>query len=67
MAVREADNPVNSARIIHAMPGSDGPALGQPLVDWKMADKYQNLCNFEVEVKNIFMTIHRRLRGSQQY
>ena len=65
MAVREADNPVNNARPLHAMPRSGGPALTTD-VDWKVVDKYQELCNFEKEVKNISLLItilHRKARG----
>ena len=38
------------------MPTSSGPAQRQPTFDWKAKDKYQELVNFETEVKNIFMT-----------
>ena len=55
MVVRKADNPVNNARPIHARPGSGGPVLRQITFDWKVADKYRELCNFEIEVKNIFI------------
>ena len=56
MAIREADNQVNSARPIHTMPNSGHQVLRQPLFHWKAADKHQKQCNFEIEVKNIFMT-----------
>ena len=54
MAIREADNPVNSARPIHTTARLDSLAWRQPTFYWKMRDKYQELCNFETEVKNIF-------------
>ena len=38
------------------MPRSGGPALRQPMFDWKAAYKYQKLCSFEMDSKNIFMT-----------
>ena len=68
MSIREADNPVNSVRLIHTASRSSGPAARQPTFDWKATDKYQKLCNFEIKVKNIFITntiIHRETRGSQ--
>ena len=40
IAVREAGNPVNSAKPVHTKPRSDCPALRQPTFDWKAADKY---------------------------
>ena len=54
ITIREADNLINNARSIHTMPRSGIPVLRQPT--WKVAKKYQELCNFEIEVKNIFMT-----------
>ena len=56
MAIREADNPVSKARPVQAVLKSDSPALKLTTFDWKWADKYQELCNFEIEVKNTFMT-----------
>ena len=38
------------------MPRTGSPSLEQPTFDWKTADKYQELGNFELEVKNIVMT-----------
>ena len=56
MAGREADKQVSNARPIHTMPRSCDLALRQPMFDWKTSDKYQKLCNFDIKVKNIFMT-----------
>ena len=70
MAVREADNPVNYAGQVHTMSRSNGPVLRHPVFDWKATDKYQELCNFEIEVKNIFITNNyntQELTGSQYY
>ena len=55
MAVRETDHQVNKARPIHTMPRSGGPVQRQSTFDWKMANKYQELFNFKIEVNNIFM------------
>ena len=55
MVVREADNSFNNTRPIYAIPRSGGPVLSQPMFDWKVADKYQESYNFEIEAKNIFM------------
>ena len=33
-----------------------GPVLRQSMSDQKVANKFQEPCNFEIEVKNIFMT-----------
>ena len=65
MMVREADNLVNSARPIHTVPGLGSLTLRQPTFDWKAADKYQELCNFETEVKNIFMTNYNNTQESE--
>ena len=32
------------------------PSMKQPTFDWKAKDKYNELLNFEMVVKNIFMT-----------
>ena len=53
VAIREAEKTVNNARPVHAAPRSGSPAQKQPTFDWKVQDKYQELCNFEIEVKNI--------------
>ena len=34
---------------------ADGPALKQPIFNCKSMDKYQELGNFEIEVKNIMI------------
>ena len=33
----------------------NNPIICQPTFNWKAVDKYWEICNFEVEVKNIFM------------
>ena len=63
MAVREPDNLVNSVR---PTPRSDSQVLRQPMFDWKAAHKYQEPCNFEIEVKNIFMTNNYSARVSER-
>ena len=56
MVRKEEDNLVNNTRPIQATPRSGGSALWQPMFDRKVAEKYKELCNFEIQVKNIFMT-----------
>ena len=56
MAVRKANNPVNNAKSLHTVPRSWGPILKQQTLEWKVADKYQQLYNFKIDVKNTFMT-----------
>ena len=51
MTVREVDNPVNNARSIHKTTRLGGPALWQPIFDRNATEKYQELCNFEIEVR----------------
>ena len=68
MAIREVDNLISNARLVRMEPRSGGPALKQPIFDWKAANKYLELSNFELEVKNMFMTNsinNRKARGSQ--
>ena len=55
IVVREAGKTVNNAISMHVMPRSDGPVLTQLKFGWRV-DKYQELSNFKVEEKNIFMT-----------
>ena len=54
MVGREADNPVSNSRPIHIMLRSSGSVLRQTKFDWRSLDKYQKLCNFEMEVKKHF-------------
>ena len=56
MALREADNQVNNARTIHTNSRSEIQALRQSTFCWKVDNEYHEMCNFEMEVKNIFMT-----------
>ena len=56
MAIREGDSPVSNVTPVHAVPSSGSPALKQPAFELKAKDKYEELCNFEIEVKNIFLT-----------
>ena len=55
MTIREADNLINNATPIHIILRLGGPAL-KTYIDWEVAIKYQELCDFEIDVKNIFMT-----------
>ena len=56
MAAKEAQNPVNIARTVQVMLRTDGPALQQPTFDAKAADRSQELWNFQIDIKNTFMT-----------
>ena len=41
MAVKESENPVNAAILVHIMPTTGSPALKQPTFDLKATKKYQ--------------------------
>ena len=56
VAIRKSENLVNNARPVHAAARSDGPVLRQPTFDWKVTNIYQEVCNFEIDIRNIFMT-----------
>ena len=50
------------------MPRIGGLALKQSTINLKAEDNYQELWNFEVEVKNIFMTetiAHKKIKEFQ--
>ena len=66
IAVREVDHPFNNARPKHKTPRSGGPALGQPTFNWKTIDKYHEVYNFEIKVKNIPMTDNYNMKESKQ-
>ena len=55
IAVRELDIMANSVRPMHTVPRSDNLTVHQPNFNKKTADKYQELRNFEIVIKNIFM------------
>ena len=48
---REAETPVSSGRPKQAKLRMGGQTLKWPTFNWKVPDKYQELCIFEVEVK----------------
>ena len=43
MTVIDAENTVNTARIVYVMPRMGSPTLKQPTFNWKAADKYLEL------------------------
>ena len=66
MAMGEAENPVKNTRPLHAAPRSGDPALKQPIFDYNATEKYQELCNIEIKVKNIFLTNRYDTQGSKR-
>ena len=44
----------------------DRPTLKQLIFDWKIPDNYHKLCNFEKEIKNIFMTKNYNIQESEK-
>ena len=56
MSIWEAYNQINNERLLYKVPKSGNQMLKQPTSDWKVADKYLELGNFEIEVKNICVT-----------
>ena len=66
MEVREVDTLVNNTRWIHAVPKSVGLILQQPTFNWKATHKYQEISNFEIEVKSIFMTNNHNIQDSKK-
>ena len=51
MAVRKAATSIDNA------PRMGSPTVKQPIFDWKMPDKYYEICNFEMEVKTFLWPI----------
>ena len=49
MAVREADNLVNTATLVQAASRTGDPVLKQPTCNWKAEDKCQEQQNFKIE------------------
>ena len=43
-----------------------GPTLQQPMLDWKAPDKYHKSCNFEMEVRTIFLTSSYNIQESEK-
>ena len=66
MAVREADNVVNSAISIHTTWRLGGSVLRQSMFDWKATEMYQELCILETEVKKISMTNNYNIQRSKK-
>ena len=65
MTVREAVSQGNTTRPGETMPKPVGSVLKQPTFNWKPPDKYKELCNFEIYVKNIFITYSYNILDSQ--
>ena len=53
MVIKEAENSVSTAKPIQMMPKTGDLALKQPIFDWKVPDKYQELQNIKIEVEKI--------------
>ena len=66
IAGREADNLNSNAKPMHAILRSGSPALRQLALEWKVTDKYQELCHFKVEVKDIYMTDNYNMQESEK-
>ena len=43
-----------------------GPTFKQTMFDWKMPDKYHRLCNFKIDIKNIFHTNNYNIQESEK-
>ena len=54
MKIIEAETPVSSVRTIKATLWMRSPALKQPTFEWKAQGKYNELYDFEIEVKKHF-------------
>ena len=65
MAVKERHIPVNTTKPAPAKTKTGCPVLNHPLLKWKSPDKYLGLCNFEVKVKNIFLTNRYNIQESK--
>ena len=52
MIVREAEILISNARTLQATSQMGSPPLKQQMFDWKAPDKYNELCNFKIEVKH---------------
>ena len=66
MAFRETEIPVNTTRLVPPIPQISGPVLNKPMFDWKSPDKYLELHNFEIEIKNIFLTNSYNIQESKK-
>ena len=55
MAVLEAEGPAKSRRAGWKVPGARGPTMRQLNFDWNVQDKCNELNNFKIEVRNIFL------------
>ena len=53
MAVREEETPANTTSQHKQCQETGGPVLKQPIFNWKYADEYLELCNFEIGGKKL--------------
>ena len=66
MAAKEAKNPINAATSVWVMCRTSSIALKQSTFNCKVADKYQGLWIFEIEINNIFMTISCNIQFNEK-
>ena len=55
-----------ACRLVHAVPRAGNPALKWSTFDWKVENKYQEMCSFEIEIKNIFLTNSYNMQKSKK-
>ena len=47
-------------------PRTGSPTWEQPTFEWKATEKYHELCNFETEVTNIFLTNNYNIQEGEK-
>ena len=55
LAVRELGSTGEHIQTTQVMPMISGPRIKHPTFDWKALDKYNELHNFEIEVRDIVL------------
>ena len=65
MVVREVADPLSSARTIKAAQRMGFPIEKQPTFGWKSPNEYNELCDFKIEVKIIFLRNNYNIQESK--
>ena len=63
----DSQNLVTNARPIQTISWLDSPTLKQLTFDLKATGKYHELCNFGIQVKNIFITNNYNIQESEKF
>ena len=67
MVVRETEGPTKSRRTVQVMTRASWQTLRQLIFNWKIQDRYNELNNCKIEVRNIFLMNSYSIKENKKY